>query len=414
MSFDGRGVGYANSLNTNVDTSARVHTTARTCVSLYNSLADPNMVAANKAEFRAIKEEIALGLGRPFSELGISYETRGLPPIITNVAVFNANKADDLMAWFIRFYDCRNRRERVAHCLTPCIVKGQKYYPSELYFAGIVISDGEADPMHGDTALTLMIGGKITIQNGHFAMRVNDRVQWYFDEEKEAGMFDEEGLRVKRRPGEGQGPIQYSQPTSREQKKVRDFAYAERAEIKRPARIKACTSGLDGEGATYSDVMRVFAICCSNAGPLERCAVYVQRALFFLTCHYHTIQGGYKDWANVLVRMSSWSEARERWHTGQLSAWEQCAAMLAMGQMLRMGVDATGVWQWLRGLVGQASSVKTDDLSLNDNNNNNNNNLANSDQPVRFFRVEDHSGGSAVIRGCAPLALLRAKLHIDA
>ena len=178
--FDGRGVGYANSLNTNTDTSARVHTTARTCISLYNSLADPNMVAANKHEFRAIKEEIALGIGRPFSPLGVSYEQRGLAPIITNVAVFHTGKVDDYMRWLIRFYDCRNRRERIAHCATSCTVKGQAYYPSELYFAGIVISDGEADPMNGDTALTLMIGGKITIQNGKFSIQTGDEIQWYF------------------------------------------------------------------------------------------------------------------------------------------------------------------------------------------------------------------------------------------
>ncbi len=168
----------ANALNTNTDTSARVHTTARTCLSLYNSLADPNLVASNKHEFRAIREEIALGIGRPFSPLGVSYEQRGLPPIVTNTAVFNSGKADDFMRWLVKFYDCRNRRERVEHCATPCTVKGQAYFPSELYFAGIVISDGEADPMHGDTALTLMIGGKITIRNGHFSVQTGDIIQW--------------------------------------------------------------------------------------------------------------------------------------------------------------------------------------------------------------------------------------------
>ena len=277
MSFDGRGVGYANSLNTNVDTSARVHTTARTCLSFYNALADPNLVASNKSEFRAIKEEIALGLGRPFSELGVSYENRGLPLIITNTAVINSQKPDDLMRWYIKFFDCRTRQERVEHCATPCVVKGQRYYPSELYFSGIVISDGEADPMHGDTALTLMIGGKITVQNGRYAMRVNDRVQWYFEEEHEAGMFDEEGQRLRRNPGENRGAIEYVYPVSREQKKVRDFAYAERAVMKRPAFIKACCVGLDGLGATRADEARVFAICCSNAGPYERVDIKIGR-----------------------------------------------------------------------------------------------------------------------------------------
>ena len=268
--FDGRGVGMANALNTNTDTSARVHTTARTCLSLYNSLADPNVVSSNKGSFRAIKEEIALGIGRPFSPLGVSYEQRGLAPIVTNTAVFNSGKEDDFMRWLIRFYDCRNRHERVEHCATPCTVKGQAYFPSELYFAGIVISDGEADPMHGDTALTLMIGGKVTIMNGNFPVQTNDIIQWYFEEEVEANMFDSDGLRVRRRAGMATQPIEYTKPIPKEQKKVRDFSYAERALTKRPCKIKPCLLGLDGRGATRADDGRCFAIALSNAGPYDR------------------------------------------------------------------------------------------------------------------------------------------------
>jgi hypothetical protein len=153
MSYDGRGVGLANATNSNTDTTARVHTTARVCLNLYNSLADPSLVKRNPADFKAIKEEIALGLSRPFDVLGMSYaEQRGLAPIFTNTVVINgahANEKDDLMRWYIRFYDCRGKDERVEHCATPCTVKGQAYYPSELYFAGIVISEAEADPMNG-------------------------------------------------------------------------------------------------------------------------------------------------------------------------------------------------------------------------------------------------------------------------
>ena len=278
MSLDFRSPGLGSSLNTNTDTSARVHTTARTCVSLYNSLVDPALVTTNKGDYRAIKGEIALGLGRPFNALGASYETRGLPTIFTNTAVLNSKKPEDLIRWYIKYFDCRSRAERIEHAETACTVKGQKYYPSDLYFAGIVISDGEADPTNGDTALTLMIGGKITIQNGHYTLRVNDRVQWYFEEEHEAGMFDEDGQRVRRRAGDNKDPIDTSlQPVPPDQQKVRDFAYAERAVVKRPAFVKPCARGLDGQGATLGDDMRVFAICCSNAEPYGRVDIKIGR-----------------------------------------------------------------------------------------------------------------------------------------
>ena len=88
--------------------------------------------------------------------------------------------------WYIKYYDCRSKEERVAHCASSCVVKGQAYFPSELYFAGMVVSEAEADPMNGDTALTLMIGGKITVKNGRFPIMTGDTVMWYFEEEAEA------------------------------------------------------------------------------------------------------------------------------------------------------------------------------------------------------------------------------------
>jgi hypothetical protein len=403
--FDGRGVGMANALNTNTDTSARVHTTARTCLSLYNSLADPNLVASNKAAFRAQREEIALGIGRPFSPMGVSYEQRGLPAIVTNTAVFNTGKPEDFIRWMIRFYDCRNRRERVAHCATSCSVKGQAYFPSELYFAGIVISDGEADPMHGDTALTLMIGGKVTIKNGHYSIQTGDAVQWYFDEEQEAGRFDAEGLRVRRAATTSDQPIDYIMtPKSKEMKKVRDFAYAERALLKRPALIKPCLMGLDGRGATRADSLRCFAIACSNAGPWERCVAPPPSRLYIYfirpppphtsphsislsnaharacvcVCVAYTICvaepagwtskspdsrcdpppppqmafNWHAQWARAKTIMhplpppyddhgGDWGEAQHRWsQPGRLTSYEKVGAVLSAGQLLRISTVA--------------------------------------------------------------------------
>jgi hypothetical protein len=165
MSYDGRGVGLANATNTNTDTSARVHTTARICINVYNSLADPTFVKRHPVEFMAIKEEIALGLGRPFDPLGLSYaDQRGLSPVFTNMYVLNApdgdTRQDDLMRWYIRYYDCRSKDERVQHCATACVVKGQAYYPSELYFAGIVMCEAQADPSNGKSLFSLFWLGR--------------------------------------------------------------------------------------------------------------------------------------------------------------------------------------------------------------------------------------------------------------
>jgi hypothetical protein len=84
-------------------------------------------------------------------------------------------------------------------------------------------------------------------------------------------MFDSDGLRVRRRPGSNNAAtVEYTKPVPREQKKIRDVTYAERAVMKRPSFIKPCLLGLEGRGATRGDTMRCFAIACSNAGPYER------------------------------------------------------------------------------------------------------------------------------------------------
>ena len=271
------GVGLANATNTNTDTSARVHTTARLCLNIYNSLGDPNLIKNHKEEFSAVKEEIALGIGRPFSALGVSYgEQKGLTPVITNTAIINSGKLDDLMKWYVKFYDCRSIGERVYHCKTPCQVKGQGYYPSEMYFAGFVMSTAVADPSHGDNALTLMIGGKITVMNGRFPIENSEKVQWYFEEEADAGCFNEDGSRVDRAANGGL-TVDYMAKTSQQMIKIRDHQYAERASLKRPAFIKACKRGIDGTNCTIGDEGRVFGMACGKAGPYERVDVKVGR-----------------------------------------------------------------------------------------------------------------------------------------
>ena len=48
-------------------------------------------------------------------------------------------------------------------------------------------------------------------------------VMWYLEEEVEAGMFDEDGLRIRRGPGQNVQPIDLSvNPIPKDMKKVRD------------------------------------------------------------------------------------------------------------------------------------------------------------------------------------------------
>ena len=121
----------------------------------------------------------------------------------------------------------------------------------------------------------------MTIQNGHYSIQAGDQVMWYFEEEVEAGVFDRDGMRVRRKKASLKSKdsnIQYDKTViTKQQRKVRDHSYAERALLKRPAFIKPFLIGIHGLGATRSDKSRIIGVAVSNAGPYERVDIKISR-----------------------------------------------------------------------------------------------------------------------------------------
>jgi hypothetical protein len=50
---------------------------------------------------------------------------------------------------------------------------------------GVALGQAWASYMSGDTVASVLVGGMMTVLNGHFTMHTGDEVQWYFDFEKE-------------------------------------------------------------------------------------------------------------------------------------------------------------------------------------------------------------------------------------
>jgi hypothetical protein len=46
---------------------------------------------------------------------------------------------------------------------------------------GIALGQAWASYLSGDTVASVLVGGMVTVQNGHFTMHTGDEVQWYFD-----------------------------------------------------------------------------------------------------------------------------------------------------------------------------------------------------------------------------------------
>ena len=274
--MSGGPVSLGNATNTLADTAARHTCVYRVCTDMYNSLVDPNVVVSNKGDFKTARHEIALCIGRAFNtELGISpvMSRKGPAPVITNIAPLSCNRPDDLMSWYIKWYDCRTHEERAAHQNTTCTVKGQRYYPSELNFAGIVLTDAHGHPSNGDTAVTLFVGGVITIRNGRFHIYAQDLVQWYFEEEAEARMFDADGNRA---PRDEQGAATTG-PLDQYSLKIRSHPYGERALTKRVVYIKPYRPGINGKGGTLLDERRIIGMAQGDAGPWESTDLKISR-----------------------------------------------------------------------------------------------------------------------------------------
>jgi hypothetical protein len=46
---------------------------------------------------------------------------------------------------------------------------------------GVALGQAWASYLSGDTVASVLVGGMMTVLNGHFAMHTGDEVQWYFD-----------------------------------------------------------------------------------------------------------------------------------------------------------------------------------------------------------------------------------------
>jgi hypothetical protein len=125
---------------------------------------------------------------------------------------------------------------------------------------------GYATPISGDTVLSVLIGGLVTVRNGHFPMRCGQAVQWYFNFEKDAfssqhtsNVLNEWDIGARLDNYEGVGDDLKDRRGKLEGHHQRNlFA------LPKPYVISSKT----GE-EFYGDKIRVFARCIGGGGPHE-------------------------------------------------------------------------------------------------------------------------------------------------
>jgi len=135
-----------------------------------------------------------------------------------------------------------------------------------------------ASYLSGDTVASVLVGGMVTVQNGHFTMHTGDLVQWYFDWERPEFQHDNKH-NGRRHPVR---PVHAADPRNRKRERYMDERlYGNSSSVGRSsgaknpstvARIKSYRMYAPGPAAAenvlmqdhYGDKTRVFAKCISG------------------------------------------------------------------------------------------------------------------------------------------------------
>jgi hypothetical protein len=158
---------------------------------------------------------------------------------------------------------------------------------------GIALGQAWASYLSGDTVASVLVGGMVTVQNGHFTMHTGDLVQWYFDFEEEE--FDHtnrntHGCRLPPHPGGGtmernkkreaymDERLYGSKPTLGKGSNYKNSKSVVRIKSYHMHRVNASVAAAGGAPAQtrecfmqdhWGDKIRVFAKCISGGRPFD-------------------------------------------------------------------------------------------------------------------------------------------------
>jgi len=119
---------------------------------------------------------------------------------------------------------------------------------------GYALGRAEGCMRTGDTVFSVLIGGQMTVNNGHFPMRPGQLVQWYFEFENDC--FDDEGRRAQHHK-KSKGPLG---------KRAHEESNAESKCVAMP---KPYVVGHDGT-EHYGDKIRIFAKCIMGGPAFQK------------------------------------------------------------------------------------------------------------------------------------------------
>jgi hypothetical protein len=159
---------------------------------------------------------------------------------------------------FVKAFPFAKFSEFKAHVDAAALVRELKNMPF-YQLQGYALGRAYASPVSGDTVFSVLIGGCVTVMNGHFAMHAGQQVQWYFEFENLhfSGVHNENNVVGQRITEHGHMPEVIGQKRRRLEEPMRgNFVYP-----------KPYVPSFDAE--VYGDRMRIFGKCLNGGGAFE-------------------------------------------------------------------------------------------------------------------------------------------------
>jgi hypothetical protein len=304
----------ASTTNTRVETAARHMQQCRIATDDMIMFVDGDALELQRNKYRYCihKDELVVGLGRPWSaaeNIRRTSSKSAYPPVISNLG-----KIDDVAKNMLRYMHHNASTIQDRETITRVFSKSANNFPSfaqatpesqrffteeqkekvhsrlgqmyDLFSVGVANTLGWAHPNTGDTMVAVMIGGLRTIQNGDFEIYTGDLVQYYWPFEKDD--FKQDGSR-KPRCVDDHGNLLNLDPSTqatgevthpaKTQRKMdfhdRQYGNRGKGEEKLVAKIKPYVH--DYESPRMYDQRRVIGVAICYARPGDMVDIKIQR-----------------------------------------------------------------------------------------------------------------------------------------
>lgn len=224
----------------------------------------------NKNKHATMKDDLVLNVNESLGPINTA--TEAYPSVMSNFSGLHDDIQELIKAWYkhntpLDFHGFKNQIvEHPEETLKTIIKDMKKRDPDETakkqskmlpYFRaqGYALGRAEGCQRTGDTVFSVLIGGQMTVNNGHFPMRPGQMVHWYFD--FEADGFEADGSRSTDSKPKSRGTLG---------KRAHEETNAESTCVAYPKPYVLNKDGADH----YGDKIRIFAKCIMGGPAFQK------------------------------------------------------------------------------------------------------------------------------------------------